>query len=164
MIPERLKGICGMRWRAHRLILFLYCRVAARKTDPGSAGCKIASTKASVSWALMINMARSSMVRSAAVSALCRTKSVMVRPSRSAARWINESRDIVGVYANTLDECYAFQAHGFLLRQGAYTAIDFPGSVYTEAFSINDDGVIVGDYTDKNGNTHGFKAVPKDEK
>ena len=82
----------------------------------------------------------------------------------TAARWINESRDIVGVYANTLDECFAFasQAHGFVLRQGAYTAIDFPGSVYTEAYSISDDGVIVGDYTDKQGNVHGFKAVPKD--
>jgi probable HAF family extracellular repeat protein len=77
----------------------------------------------------------------------------------SALRWINERGDIVGNYANTLDECYAFQAHGFLLRQGQFTAIDFPGSVYTETFAINDDGQIVGDYTDNNGNTHGFKAV-----
>jgi uncharacterized membrane protein len=80
----------------------------------------------------------------------------------SALRWINERGDIVGVYANTLDECFAFQAHGFLLREGRFTAIDFPGSVFSDAFSINDDGVIVGDYTDKQGVQHGFKAVPND--
>jgi probable HAF family extracellular repeat protein len=37
----------------------------------------------------------------------------------SALRWINERGDIVGVYANTLDECFNFQAHGFLLKDGA---------------------------------------------
>jgi probable HAF family extracellular repeat protein len=80
----------------------------------------------------------------------------------SALRWINERGDIVGVYANTLDECFAFQAHGFLLQDGRFTAIDFPGSVFTDAFSINDDGIIVGDYTDKEGVQHGFKAMPND--
>jgi probable HAF family extracellular repeat protein len=80
----------------------------------------------------------------------------------TAVRWINERKDLVGVYANTLDECFAFQAHGFLLRQGVYTPIDFPRSVYSEAFSISDDGVIVGDFTDGQGNTHGYKAVPSD--
>ena len=80
----------------------------------------------------------------------------------SAVRWINERGEIEGVYANTLDECFAFQAHGFLLRQGQYTAIDFPEAVFTGTFAINDDGQIVGNYTDKQGNTHGFKAVPKD--
>ena len=52
--------------------------------------------------------------------------------------------------------------HGFLLRQGKYTAIDAPGSTSTAVLAINDDGQIVGNYTDKQGNTHGFKAVPKD--
>ena len=82
----------------------------------------------------------------------------------SALRWINERGDIVGVYANTLDECFAFQGHGFLLRDGKFAAIDYPGSVFTDAFSINDDGVIVGDYTDKQGIQHGFKAVPDDSR
>jgi hypothetical protein len=81
----------------------------------------------------------------------------------AAARWINEKGDIVGLYANTLDECSAFEAHGFLLRDGKYTAIDVPGSIYADAFSLNDDGVIVGDFTDRNGNIHGYKAVPKDQ-
>lgn len=81
----------------------------------------------------------------------------------TAVRWINESRDMVGVYANTLDECFAFQAHGFLLRNGQYSAIDFPGSTFTDAFAISDDGVIVGDFTDRKGNAHGFKALPNNE-
>lgn len=83
----------------------------------------------------------------------------------TALRWINERGDIVGVYANTLDECYAFQAHGFVLRRGEYLAFDFPGAAYTDAFAINDDGEIVGDFTDQHGNHHGFKAIPlTDEK
>jgi probable HAF family extracellular repeat protein len=82
-------------------------------------------------------------------------------------RWINERGDIVGLFArlNNSDDCFAGPPlHGFLLRQGKYVSIDFPGSTSTSALAINDDGVIVGDYTDKNGNTHGFKAVPNDEK
>ena len=81
----------------------------------------------------------------------------------TAVRWINERRDIVGVYANSLSECYAFQLHGFLLANGKYTAIDFPGAVYTSLLAINDDGEMVGQFTDQKGNTHGFKAAPRDE-
>jgi uncharacterized membrane protein len=80
-------------------------------------------------------------------------------------RWINERGDIVGffAYVNTADDCFAPPPlHGFLLRQGKYTAIDVPGSTSTAALAINDDGEIVGWYVDKNGNTHGFKAVSKD--
>ena len=73
---------------------------------------------------------------------------------------INERGDIVGVYANTLDDCFAFQAHGFLLRDGQFIALDYPGSQYTETFGLNDDGVIVGDFTDRKSVHHGFKAVP----
>jgi probable HAF family extracellular repeat protein len=81
----------------------------------------------------------------------------------TAVRWINERGDIVGVYANSLTECYSFQLHGFLLANGKYTAIDFPGAVYTSLLAINDDGEMVGQFTDQKGNTHGFKAAPKDE-
>ena len=80
-------------------------------------------------------------------------------------RWINQRGDIVGLFAyvNTVDDCYAGPAlHGFLLRQGKYIAIDVPGSTSTSVFGINDDGVIVGNYADKLGVTHGFKAVPRD--
>jgi hypothetical protein len=80
-------------------------------------------------------------------------------------RWINERGDIVGffAYVSAVDDCFANPpAHGFVLQDGKYLRIDFPGSISTVALSINDDGEIVGDYTDPNGNTHGFKAVPKD--
>jgi probable HAF family extracellular repeat protein len=82
----------------------------------------------------------------------------------TAPRWINERGDIVGAYivANNYDECYNQGApRGFLLRQGKYIAFDVPGSLDTFPLSINDDGVIVGTYTDKHGVGHGFKAVPK---
>ena len=81
-------------------------------------------------------------------------------------RWINERGDIVGLFAyvNSIDDCYAGPPlHGFLLRQGEYIAIDVPGSTSTTVLGINDDGVIVGGYADKQGVDHGFKAVPKDE-
>lgn len=81
----------------------------------------------------------------------------------SALRWINERGDIVGVYANTLVECFAFQLHGFLLSEGKYTTIDVPGAAFTDALAINDDGQIVGDYTDRQGNNHGYIAVPSSE-
>jgi len=82
----------------------------------------------------------------------------------TAARWINERGDIVGLFAyiNTVDDCYAPPPlHGFLLRQGQYIAIDFPESTSTGVLAINDDGVMVGFFLDKTGRTHGFKAVSK---
>jgi uncharacterized membrane protein len=81
----------------------------------------------------------------------------------SALRWINERGDIVGVYANSPSECDSFELHGFLLSRGRYIAIDFPGAVYTQVLAINDDGAMVGQYTDKKGNSHGFEAIPTDE-
>jgi uncharacterized membrane protein len=82
----------------------------------------------------------------------------------SGARFINQRRDILGsfAYINAVDECYPpfVEQHGFLLRDGQFTLIDFPGTQVTDAFAINDDGVIVGRYTDRNGRNRGFKAVP----
>jgi len=80
----------------------------------------------------------------------------------TAAHYINEREEITGRYgvANTAEECYNGAFHGFLLRQGKYIAIDFPGSDYTIVTAINDDGVIVGLYNDKEGVSDGFKAAP----
>ncbi len=49
--------------------------------------------------------------------------------------------------------------HSFLLDGGtcsAYCSFDFPGSIGTYAFSINDAGQIVGDYLDVSDQCHGF--------
>jgi uncharacterized membrane protein len=50
--------------------------------------------------------------------------------------------------------------HGFLLSQGVYTTIDFPGAAVTYADGINDAGQIVGSYLDSGGVNHGFLATP----
>jgi probable HAF family extracellular repeat protein len=82
----------------------------------------------------------------------------------SVARRINQRGDIVGLFPDTdnVQECSEAPIHGFLLQDGEYTQIDFPRSTTTGALAINDDGVIVGLFEDRQGNTHGFKAVPKD--
>ena len=46
-------------------------------------------------------------------------------------------------------------------ESGKDDIIDPPGSLDTFVFGINDDGIVVGVFTDKNGNLHGFKATPK---
>jgi probable HAF family extracellular repeat protein len=80
----------------------------------------------------------------------------------SHARVINEQGDVAGAFGivNSPDECHV-PNHGFVFHQGAYDVIDPPGSLDTFVFGINDDGVVAGVFTDKNGNLHGFKATPK---
>lgn len=82
----------------------------------------------------------------------------------TAVRWINESGDMVGAYANTLDDCYNFVTHGFLLLDGEYIDIYIPESLSTAVFGINDDRVMVGQYTDGKGVARGFLAVPKEDR
>lgn len=76
----------------------------------------------------------------------------------TAVRWINERGQMVGVYANSLDDCFNFVAHGFLLINGIFLDVYVPGSLSTGVFGINDDGVMVGQYTDAKGAAHGFIA------
>ena len=45
---------------------------------------------------------------------------------------------------------------GFLDVNGNFTAIDVPGSLDTTALGINDEGQIVGAFTDSSDVTHGF--------
>jgi hypothetical protein len=61
-----------------------------------------------------------------------------------------------------LDASLASARHiklGLLISREAY----FPGSDFIIATAINDDGVIVGLYFDKQSVSHGFKALPKDK-
>lgn len=46
--------------------------------------------------------------------------------------------------------------HGFLLNNGKYQTIDYPGSTETAARWINPSGEIVGEYTDTSGKIHGY--------
>jgi hypothetical protein len=45
--------------------------------------------------------------------------------------------------------------HGFLLSEGEFASIDFPGASLTITRGINSEGDIVGQYTSA-GVTHGF--------
>lgn len=81
-------------------------------------------------------------------------------------RGINERGDIVGFYSivSSVAECNNMPtAHGFLLRQGRYITVDFPGAGDSLLMSINDEGVMVGIVNDRVQNKiTGFRATPKD--
>jgi uncharacterized membrane protein len=68
----------------------------------------------------------------------------------------NDRGDVVGQYIG--DDGFL---HGFLLRKGVLTTLDFPGASDTYAFGINESGTVVGgwDILDSSGNAliqHGF--------
>jgi uncharacterized membrane protein len=56
------------------------------------------------------------------------------------AMGINSRGDIVGAFSNSTG------THGYLLSDGQFTTIDYPGAVYTDARGINSRGEIVGSY------------------
>lgn len=70
---------------------------------------------------------------------------------------INPRGDIVGGYCDAAP-CRVDNGsvHGFLLSEGEFTSIDFPGATWTAAFGINARGDIAGAYTDISGQVHGF--------
>jgi len=83
----------------------------------------------------------------------------------SDARDVSRSGETVGFFIDS-----ANKTHGFLLRKGDVTTIDFPGDdvVSTQARGINPQGDIVGFYVSKDASgklhTHGFLATRnKDE-
>ena len=75
---------------------------------------------------------------------------------------MNASGEAVGVWGDQdghpdPEATSAGNYHGFLRdSQGNFTAIDYPASVDTKAFGINNRGDIVGSYVDADGNGHGF--------
>lgn len=48
---------------------------------------------------------------------------------------------------------------GWLLKHGHFQSLQFPGSLFTQIFAINDRADIVGSYTAQDGRTHGFIAA-----
>ncbi len=59
---------------------------------------------------------------------------------------INNSNSVVGGYFPTVPPSPTANQEGFLLANGVFTPIFVPGSAFTEATGINDNGVVVGYY------------------
>jgi hypothetical protein len=64
---------------------------------------------------------------------------------------INDAGVIVGQYDAT---------HGFIYVNGAFTPVDVPGASWTNVTGINNNGHIVGFFSDNTG-LHGFLAMPQ---
>ncbi|WP_341312024.1 hypothetical protein WN982_10880 [Paraburkholderia sp. IMGN_8] len=80
--------------------------------------------------------------------------SIYVPGSRlTLANKINDQGQVVGIQVDS-----GGAMHGFLLSNGQYSSVDFPGAIATEALAINNAPVpvIVGNFTDATGVTHGF--------
>jgi len=77
-----------------------------------------------------------------------------VATDNSMATGVNHSGMVVG-----FDMPSTTVANGFLLTSGVYTLIQFPGSTFTQPLGLNDNGEVVGTYTDANGNMHGFEEL-----
>jgi probable HAF family extracellular repeat protein len=46
--------------------------------------------------------------------------------------------------------------HGFVWERGRFSTFDVPGSIFTQAFGINDRGQVCGGYVDRSGRQHAF--------
>ena len=80
---------------------------------------------------------------------------------------MNNQGDVVGVWGNNPNPILidGIPFHGFLRdRQGNFMSIDYPGSIDTHVFGINERGDMVGSYVDQSFNVHGFIARPGDHK
>ena len=75
--------------------------------------------------------------------------------SFSEAKGISPSGEVVGYYVIQNENGDWIEWHGFLLRGGKYTIIDFPGSTGTGLSAINAKGEMLGWYDDADG-THSF--------
>lgn len=63
---------------------------------------------------------------------------------------VNNSGVVAGFYNNQTG------THGFVLNQGVFTTVDFPGAVQTAVLGINDLGQLVGRFQTEEGVDHGF--------
>lgn len=85
---------------------------------------------------------------------------------QTEANGINDDGDIVGECTDFSPPAY--HEHGFLLRDGTFYLIDYPGAGCdgTVAYGINANGDIAGTYSDANCNEHGFvvKDFPEEPK
>jgi hypothetical protein len=80
--------------------------------------------------------------------------------SMTQALGVNDHREVVGVYQ--VGSGGNAQTHGFTwTAKGGFKTVDDPnGMGATTVNGVNDEGVLVGFYTDANGNTDGMLATP----
>lgn len=74
----------------------------------------------------------------------------------------NGNGDIAAIYCSSTP-CglkSSGNLHGFLLRGGANTTVDFPSAAVTAAFGLDSFDDIAGTYIDSNGRLHGFLRTP----
>ncbi len=76
-------------------------------------------------------------------------------PSLTAAA-INNHGDVAGFWVNPAST----KTDAFLLRNGNFTDIAFPGAASTQALGLNDSDEVVGTYTDQQNLMHGFTWTP----
>jgi uncharacterized membrane protein len=75
--------------------------------------------------------------------------------NQTSLRAMNERGDITGIYSPATGPF-----HGFLMTDGRFTIIDYPGGTSSGGtLVINDSGLIVGGYIDTAGKEHGFIAT-----
>ncbi len=73
------------------------------------------------------------------------------------ATGVNNHGDIVGFYYDAVATRDGPPSHGFLRRADAtFSSFDYPGTKFTFAHAINDNGEIVGAYLDDSRTTRGF--------
>ena len=76
-------------------------------------------------------------------------------------RAINDEGVIVGTH--NFSPAFPRETTGFILVDGEFQTIRFPGALYTEIEDINNRGEIVGTYTDASGTEHAFFGTPVPE-
>jgi uncharacterized membrane protein len=80
------------------------------------------------------------------------TYNPLMVPGGAAALGLNDADEIVGM---ALDQTY-----GFVLNDSVLTTFRVPGSMFMQAWAINDSGQILGAFLDDAGREHGFLATP----
>ncbi len=73
----------------------------------------------------------------------------VLQSTMSAADQINNRGDITGWYQTDT-------RHGFVLRNGVLTTVDYPGATWTMVCGITDTGLVFGYFYDVAGLAHGF--------
>ena len=72
---------------------------------------------------------------------------------------INSGATVVGACNYFATSPFGPPQHGFVFSNGVYNVLDVPAALTTTAKGINDQGVIVGDFTDSTLHVHGFVRV-----